>query len=44
MSRLRFVIATLLLSSAVGCAAATAGTGSAPMKPVVVQPAMSSAS
>ena len=39
MSRLRFVIASLLLSSAVGCAAATAGTGSAPMKPVVVQPA-----
>lgn len=39
MSRLRFAIASLLLSSAVGCAAATAGTGAAPMRPVVVQPA-----
>jgi hypothetical protein len=38
MSRLRFVIASLLLSSAVGCAAATAGTG-APMQPVALQPA-----
>jgi hypothetical protein len=38
MSRLRFVIASLLLSSAVGCAAATANTGR-PLQPVAVQPA-----
>jgi hypothetical protein len=37
MSRLRLVIASLLLSSAAGCAAASAGT--AVGKPVAVQPA-----
>ena len=39
MSRLRFAIASLLLSSAVGCAGASAGTGVTPGKPVIVQPA-----
>lgn len=37
MSRLRFALASLLLSSAVGCAVAPASA--APQKPVIVQPA-----
>ena len=39
MSRLRFAIASLLLSTAVGCAAANAGAAAAPRKPVAVEPA-----